>query len=111
MIILLYSIPDVQEAGKLLLRVEPLVFNGNTLQISEEGRDDAPARTAAPIPKAGGLFVPRRAAASRPRAGLGHTRAAAVMGPPTSSASSSGTKETSTKATSKGQDDFRKLLG
>jgi len=102
------ELENAAEAGKLLLRSEPLVFNGNTLQISEEGRNDGPARTAAPPPNAGGLFVPRRAAVSRPRAGLGHTRAAAVVRP-TSSSSSSGAKET--KATSKGQDDFRKLLG
>ena len=85
-----------QEAGKLLLRSEPIIFNDHTLQLSEEGPDLASNRPTAPPPKTGGLFVPR-AAASRPRAGLGNPRKRVVG-------------STSTGAESKGQDEFRKML-
>ncbi|KAG6833433.1 hypothetical protein H0H87_006799 [Tephrocybe sp. NHM501043] len=102
---------NASEAGKLLLRTDPIVFNGNTLQLSEERRDGVAARPAAPPPKAGGLFVPR-SAASRPRAGLGHARKPAPS--PTASTSTSQAVNqlvTNSSAQSKGQDDFRKMLG
>ncbi|KII83027.1 hypothetical protein PLICRDRAFT_180796 [Plicaturopsis crispa FD-325 SS-3] len=99
------------EAGKLLLRSEPIVFGENTLTFSEEGRDGpSGSRPAAPPPKTGGLFVPR-AAVSRPRAGLGHSKKLgsginaqhAVPGP------SNG--QPSQPKQGKAQDDFRKMLG
>ncbi|RDB17959.1 hypothetical protein Hypma_000943 [Hypsizygus marmoreus] len=102
------------EAGKLLLRPEPIIFNSNTLKVTEEGRDGLPTRAGAPPAKTGGLFIPR-AAVSRPRAGLGHTRKPApqkagvragqavppppLVNPPANSESG------------KGQDDFRRMLG
>ncbi|KAJ3554397.1 hypothetical protein NM688_g3135 [Phlebia brevispora] len=43
------------EASKLLLHPEPIVFSGNTLQLSEESLEAGPARNAAP---AGGLTEP-----------------------------------------------------
>ncbi|TFK52241.1 hypothetical protein OE88DRAFT_1657387 [Heliocybe sulcata] len=88
------------EAGKLLLLPDSITFNGNVLQVSEETGSSRPA---APAPKAGGLFVPR-AAASRPRAGLGKERKTAGA-PPAQASSSNGA------AGAKGQDDFRKMLG
>ncbi|TFK40639.1 hypothetical protein BDQ12DRAFT_601697 [Crucibulum laeve] len=101
------ELESAADAGKLLLRTEPIIFNGNILQLSEEGKDGASARSAAPPPKAGGLFVPRRAAVSRPRAGLGHTRAAVGTTP---AAKPSATPQASSSS-GKGQDDFRKMLG
>lgn len=95
-----------------MLRTEPVVFNDSILQLTEEGRDGAPTRTAAPPPKAGGMFVPRKAV-SRPRAGLGHqrkpppkTNASGSQVPPIPSAQPSGPQ-----TPGKGQDAFRKMLG
>ncbi|KIM89071.1 hypothetical protein PILCRDRAFT_812968 [Piloderma croceum F 1598] len=87
------------EAGKLLLRTEPLLLNDTVLQISEE-KSNGPSRSrpSAPPAKTGGLFVPR-AAVSRPRAGLGHARKPGIAAS-TSTTSSQG----------RGQDDFRKML-
>ncbi|KAG6841698.1 hypothetical protein C0991_007968 [Blastosporella zonata] len=103
------ELENVAEAGKLLLRTDPIVFNGNTLQFSEERRDGAVTRPAAPA-KTGGLFVPR-SAVSRPRAGLGHARKPA----PTKTSTMRGPVLDQTAASSlgqgKGQDDFRKMLG
>ncbi|EPQ51022.1 hypothetical protein GLOTRDRAFT_66218 [Gloeophyllum trabeum ATCC 11539] len=91
------------EAGKLLLLPNPITFNGNVLDISEE--TGSGSRPAAPPPKAGGLFVPR-AAVSRPRAGLGKQRKPVAVG----SQSSSQTPSSGAQGV-KGQDDFRKMLG
>ncbi|KAK0503883.1 hypothetical protein EDD18DRAFT_1411611 [Armillaria luteobubalina] len=93
------------DAGKLLLRPEPLEFGGNALRITEDavGRKSS-VRTAAAT--SGGMFVPRTAT-SRPRAGLGH-----VKKQPAKVASSSTTvKPSAAPATGKGQDDFRSMLG
>ncbi|KAG6850068.1 hypothetical protein H0H93_001618 [Arthromyces matolae] len=102
---------NAAEAGKLLLRTDPILFRGNTLQFSEEGPDSVAIRSAAPPPKAGGLFVPR-AATSRPRAGLGHARK--PLPSAHSQAHPSNPKNTEKKSTTsdqgKGQDDFRKML-
>jgi hypothetical protein len=86
------------------------VFGGNTLVLSEDGRDGAPRRQAAPPPKTGGLFVPR-AAVSKPRAGLGHTRRTAPKPAGTQAAPVSTGEPSGSKNSSKGQDDFRKMLG
>ena len=54
--------PISQEAGKLLLNPEPIIFSGRELELIE---DDLPA----PARKSSGpMFVPR-GAAGRPRAG------------------------------------------
>ncbi|KAG6897556.1 hypothetical protein C0992_000339 [Termitomyces sp. T32_za158] len=106
------ELENAAEAGKLLLRTDPIIYNGKTLQLSEERRDGAAARPNAPPSKTGGLFVPR-AAASRPRAGLGHARKPApaskvvVPSAPADQAASSSNQGRQ----GKGQDDFRKMLG
>lgn len=92
------------EAGKLLLRTEPIILDGNVLQFSEEQAGPQPA---APPPVTGGMFVPR-AAGSRPRAGLGRARKpglGVMQAPSSSNAQLPEHKE------KKGQDDFRKMLG
>ncbi|KIK08003.1 hypothetical protein K443DRAFT_1909 [Laccaria amethystina LaAM-08-1] len=99
------------EAGKLLLRTEAVVFNGHTLELMEEGRDGSSTRASAPPPKAGGLFVPRRAAVSRPRAGLGHARAAVASKSTTQDRGAASQASSSKASSGKGQDDFRKMLG
>lgn len=55
-----------------------------------------------------------RVATSRPRAGLGSKRGrggTAISAAATASASASDSKISGTNASSKGQDDFRKMLG
>ncbi|KAI0081583.1 hypothetical protein K474DRAFT_1703756 [Panus rudis PR-1116 ss-1] len=108
------------EAGKLLLHPDPLVFNGNTLELTEETLADATRPVAPPV--TGGLFVPR-SAVSRPRAGLGSKKgrggavvsAAAAGNRPGPSVPSTQTSNTTGQAgagaKTKGQDDFRKMLG
>ena len=102
----------LQEAGKLLLQTEPILFNDNVLQISEE-KMGGPSRSrpSAPPAKTGGLFVPR-ATVSRPRAGLGHARKPGIGGG--AKASAAATPSTSTPSfqphQGRGQDDFRKML-
>lgn len=98
-----------QEAGKLLLHPDTIVFNGNTLQIVAEATATL-ARPMAPPSATTGLFVPR-AAQSRPRAGLGSKqrglRSSTAMMPSTTGASGSGGQSS---GGAKGQDDFRKML-
>ncbi|KAF9454778.1 hypothetical protein P691DRAFT_716623 [Macrolepiota fuliginosa MF-IS2] len=96
------ELENAAEAGKLLLRMEPILFNGHTLRLSEEGRQES----SAPPPKAGGMFVPRKAGPSRPKAGLGFSRAGTKS---RNSVDVAGGSE-STGDGAKGQDDFRKLL-
>ncbi|KAF8895465.1 hypothetical protein BD779DRAFT_1619135 [Infundibulicybe gibba] len=95
----LVELENAAEVGKLLLRPEPIIFQDCTLKLSEEGVSQSAS-------KAGSLFVPR-AAGSRPRAGL------VTHGNQLQSASSSTIPPTPTSegASSKGQDDFRKMLG
>jgi hypothetical protein len=63
--------------GKLLLRTEPVDFNGVSLRITEETFEGTKGKgrvaVAPPPTTAGGMFIPR-AAGSRPKAGLGHSR-------------------------------------
>ncbi|KAH6912804.1 RNA-binding protein Prp24 [Coprinopsis sp. MPI-PUGE-AT-0042] len=92
------------EAGKLLLRTEPIVFGDKTLQLSEDGKEGAVST--GPPPKAGGMFVPRRAGGSRPRAGLGHARAP----PPARPAATGDSASPGSTSGNRGQDDFRKML-
>ncbi|KAJ7505514.1 hypothetical protein B0H11DRAFT_2220941 [Mycena galericulata] len=96
------ELENAAETGKLLLRTDPVVFNGNTLKLTEESTDKAAL-------KSEGLFVPR---AAKPRAGLGHrkpvTRASALSAAPIASGSRD---PPSAPVKGKGQDDFRKMLG
>ncbi|KAF9077529.1 hypothetical protein BDP27DRAFT_1311204 [Rhodocollybia butyracea] len=95
------------DAGKLLLRPEPIIFNGNTLELVEEAD---PRKTGAG--GASGMFVPRTTV-SKPRAGLGHKRKLATpIGSSTGSSVEAPTPSSSKQgsAAGKGQDDFRKLL-
>ncbi|KAJ7175442.1 hypothetical protein C8R46DRAFT_64994 [Mycena filopes] len=97
------ELDNAAEASKLLLRTEPVVFNGNTLKLSEESTDKVAL-------KKEGVFVPR---AAKPRAGLGHRKAvprsAAV--PATAPVASGSRAAPAAPAQGKGQDDFRKMLG
>jgi len=92
-----------QDAGRLLLRTEPILFGGNTLELSE----DVPSsrQPGASHQSENALFKPRRLGPSKPKAGLGFKKSTAAIGstnvPAHVPASSSG---------GKGQDDFRKML-
>jgi hypothetical protein len=99
----------LQEAGKLLLRTEPLLFSDTVLKISEE-KLSGPSRSrpSAPPAKTGGLFVPR-AAVSRPRAGLGHARKHGI-GAGAKSMTTATASTSTTSSQGRGQDDFRKML-
>ena len=98
----LISVYRFKDVGKLLLRQEPFEFNGKILQVSEELSEVTSTKPIAPSTRTvGTLFVPR-AAVSRPRAGLGSKKPIKPQGPGGPSVISE---------VSKGQDDFRKLLG
>jgi hypothetical protein len=83
------------------------VFNGANLSISEE--DDLagslkPGRsTTAP----GGMFLPRKTAAPRPRAGLGSKK----TGLRSSGNPSKDRAPEPSSSSQRGQEDFRKMLG
>ncbi|TFY81135.1 hypothetical protein EWM64_g2871 [Hericium alpestre] len=93
------------DAGKLLLRPDPIVFGGKPLQISEVDSAGGP-RASAAGPSAKG-FVPR-AALSRPRAGLGHKKKPAPVAAGSRPAPPAGPSQT--PASGKGQNDFRNML-
>ncbi|KAJ3800908.1 hypothetical protein GGU11DRAFT_676191 [Lentinula aff. detonsa] len=93
------------DAGKLLLRPEPITFNGVALELSEEAV--APHKQHA-VGRAG-TFVPRKTI-SKPRAGLGHKQKPATPLNPGSNAPITSVNLGSTSG-GKGQDDFRRLLG
>ncbi|KAG9315935.1 hypothetical protein JVU11DRAFT_3587 [Chiua virens] len=98
------------EAGKLLLRPEPIIFNGISLKISEEALSGIPRPQGTSVPvSTGGLFVPRTAA-SRPRAGLGRARKPGTSTAKLQSGADNSVQELE-KLGGKGQDDFRKMLG
>lgn len=85
-----------QEAGKLLLMTEPVVFGGNTLQFVED---------ATPTKGAASKFVPR--AAGKPRAGGLKKRVAVSSG---SGASAGGPSHGTAPSAGKAQNDFRSML-
>jgi hypothetical protein len=95
------STGGTQEAGKLLLRTEPIMFNDHTLQLSDEGRSESSAPS-----KAGGMFVPRKAGPSLQKAGLGLRRVNAKG----ESSTEGVARESEGTGGAKVQDDFRKLL-
>jgi len=81
-----------------------VVFNGNTLKLSEESTDKAAL-------KSEGLFVPR---AAKPRAGLGHRKAVPRSSALPAAPVASGSRDpppAPAPVKGKGQDDFRKMLG
>ncbi|KAJ8080386.1 Splicing factor [Marasmius tenuissimus] len=96
------ELENAAEAGKLLLRTESLVFNGNTLAFSEE---TSPASTL-------NAFIPRTAA-SRPKAGIGHKRKLVTpisQDSPSQAQTSASQSNPVPSGGGKGQDDFRKML-
>lgn len=93
-----------QEAGKFLLRPEPIEFGGKVLQIVEESL----SRPMGPPSTSRGTFVPR-SAVSRPKAGLGSKRNRG--GASLASTSTRSAPAPSFVPAAKGQDDFRKMLG
>jgi hypothetical protein len=91
----------------LLLRSEPIVFNGVELRVfEEEAIKKKPGTTGKPTKGASDVFVPRTAA-SKPRAGIGSRKNPGGRPPATTTFTSAGDASSSQK----GQDDFRKLLG
>ncbi|KAJ3490444.1 hypothetical protein NLI96_g1424 [Meripilus lineatus] len=101
------ELESAAEAGKLLLRPEPIEFGGNVLQIVEETLSKPVASSSARGPAP---FVPRSAGMSRPRAGLGSkkNRGGASLASASTRAAPSAPSFVSG---GKGQDDFRKMLG
>lgn len=92
----------------MLLRTEPILFNDNPLQLSEETPGGSSrSRLSAPPAKTGGMFVPRTAI-SRPRAGLGKARKLGIGAITNATAPSSA--PLSEPQQGRGQDDFRKML-
>ena len=92
----------------MLLRSEPIVFNGVVLGISqEEAIKKKPGGTGKPTKGAPNVFVPRTAA-SKPRAGIGAKKTPGVRPPATTTSTSA---EDASSSSQKGQDDFRKMLG
>ncbi|KAJ3513576.1 hypothetical protein NLJ89_g2871 [Agrocybe chaxingu] len=88
------------DAGRLLLRTDPIMFGGNELELSESAPSTRPSGRAQQSSEA--MFKPRHLGPSRPKAGLGFKKAQ----PSHPSASSSQTASSGSKQ----QDDFRKML-
>ena len=76
------------------MRTEPIVFGGNTLEVSENIRAKGNVATSSAP-----LFKPRNLGPSRPKTGLGFKKAPIVRD-----------AEASSSSGGKGQDDFRKML-
>ncbi|KAF9483427.1 hypothetical protein BDN70DRAFT_799974 [Pholiota conissans] len=95
------------DAGRLLLRTEPIVFGSNTLDLTE---DVPTVRSSGASHQSEGstLFKPRRLGPSKPKAGLGFKKSGNLGRPDVSSAAQSTPVASSSKG--KGQDDFRKML-
>ena len=91
-----------KDAGRLLLRTEPIIFGGNALKLGEDvfssRSSQAPNQT-----KGTTLFAPRKLGPSKPRAGLGFKKER----PSDSNVTATGS---SSAGGGKGQDDFRKML-
>jgi squamous cell carcinoma antigen recognized by T-cells 3 len=93
-----------QDAGRLLLRTEPIIFGGNALKLGE----DITSSRSSQVPnqtRGTTLFAPRKLGPSKPRAGLGFKKDRPDEPHVTAAGSSSA------GSGSKGQDDFRKMLG
>lgn len=94
-----------QDAGRLLLRTEPIVFGGNTLNLSE----DVPSvrQPGASHQSENALFKPRRLGPSKPKAGLGFKKSTTAI---RSADATTHVVPASSSGGGKGQDDFRKML-
>ena len=91
----------------MLLRSEPIVFNGVELSVSEEEAiKKKPGGTGKPTKGASNVFVPRTAA-SKPRAGVGSKKALGTRPPTNTAFTSVGDASSSSQ---RGQDDFRKMV-
>lgn len=103
----------MQAAGKLLLLSEPLQYNGQNLEVTEELPEGLGKRWTGPPPKTGGIdtFVPR-GAVSKPRTGLGSSKSVMRRTAKQPDTNESNLASSSTQAiVGKGQDDFRRMLG
>ncbi|KAF9527604.1 hypothetical protein CPB83DRAFT_934295 [Crepidotus variabilis] len=106
------------DAGRLLLRTEPIIFGGNTLVLSEDAKGGIGAATQNGSGSAGSnpaSFKPRKVGPSKPKAGLGFKKTpitGGAEGNPGQGASRTETAAAAVPAGSsgKGQDDFRKML-
>lgn len=91
--------------GRLLLRTEPILFGGKTLELSEDmptsRMKEGTAKNVGPA-----LFKPRNLGPSKPKAGLGFKKSP-IVGRSNESSSSAPPVPISG---AKGQDDFRKML-
>jgi squamous cell carcinoma antigen recognized by T-cells 3 len=91
-------------------------MDGRTLRLSEEAAERVPPAkgTSAKLSQAAPSLLIPRTAGSRPRAGLGKSRAATTsvnIHPSVDNGSAAGASQVNVAPTSqKGQDDFRKLL-
>lgn len=94
-----------QDAGRLLLRTEPIVFGGNTLNLSE----DVPSvrQPGASHQSETALFKPRKLGPSKPKAGLGFKKSTTAI---RSADATTHVVPASSSGGGKGQDDFRKML-
>jgi len=101
------ELENAAEAGKLLLRTNPIVFDGVNLSISQEEAITGSRKPGGSSSNPGGMFVPRKTAVPRPKAGLGSKKA----GLRSSGTVSSTSGQNSTSGSQRGQDDFRKMLG
>jgi squamous cell carcinoma antigen recognized by T-cells 3 len=90
----------IQEAGRLLLTPEPIIFSGRELQLIEA---DLPASARE---SSNTSFVPR-GAVRRPRAGIGSKKNVNVIRKNDAVGSS---KPAAGSEPGKGQDDFRRML-
>ncbi|KAF9811778.1 hypothetical protein IEO21_06434 [Rhodonia placenta] len=103
---------NAADVGRLLLRSEPIVFDGVTLELVAETSGGLAGPRATPsLAVTGGLFVPRTAV-SRPRAGLGSKkRVSTVSATGSQSAPNAQNTQPTQSSQGKGQNDFRKMLG
>jgi hypothetical protein len=98
-----------------VLSSDPLVYEGHTLSALEGDNESGKAgssRATGVQSKPQAVFAPRTA--GRPKAGLGKSRAPPVLPATATSTTKKGaasSETTSQTPSSKGQDDFRKLLG
>jgi len=91
-----------KDVGKLMLRTEPIVFGGNTLELS----DSVPVKSTptAASKETTTLFKPRNVRPSKPKAGLGFKQG------PSAARNSVASTSAGVGSGAKGQDDFRKML-
>ncbi|KAF5315056.1 hypothetical protein D9619_007334 [Psilocybe cf. subviscida] len=99
------------DAGRLLLRTEPITFGGNTLELSE----DVPSARSAGFSSqsdSASVFKPRRVGGPKPKAGLGFKKGPVVVNRAEGSTAPAASAQSTTAKPGggKGQDDFRKML-